>query len=425
MTNQQTDRTLLPRLERAFEFAQAQVRRLIEKHPDYFPMYTVQGKWKHGGEKWTNWCEGFLPGMMWVFHEETGDAFWRRQAEHYSRLIEHRKDDRDVHDLGFLFYHGTYRRWYEATVRDGRPDPAVREVVFHAGRTLAMRFKEQGAYLRSFVSDESLFVDIMMNVPIILHTAIETGDEQLLDVAVRHCETSRRYLVRGDGSTAHEAIFHTQTGECLRQSTHQGYRGDSCWSRGLAWALYGFATSARILATCDPASPGGPPTRRLAGRFLDTSIHCSHYLLDQLAADPVPAWDFDAPPDSRQQKDSSAGAIAAAGLFELADALDAVQRSRDREGAGERGKEGEATARDGTRSLREQALRLLLPLSEPPYLAADDPNWEGILKRGVYHIHKNLGVDESVMWGEFFFVDALQRAIRHLKKRPKKDKPLA
>ena len=47
----------------------------------------------------------------------------------------------------------------------------------------------------------------------------------------------------------------------------------------------------------------------------------------------------------------------------------------------------------------------------PPYLASDDPNWEGILKRGVYHIHKDLGVGESVMWGEFFFVEALTKAL--------------
>lgn len=375
---------LLPRLMGALDFAQRQVRRLMETYPDYFPMYTVKGRWHHTGEKWTNWCEGFLPGMMWIFYEETGDRFWRQKAEHYSRLIEHRKDDRDVHDLGFLFYHGTYRRWYEATVREGTPDETIRNVVFHAGRTLAMRFKPKGEYLRSFISDESLFVDIMMNVPIILHTAIETHDSALLDVASRHCATSRRYLVRGDGSTSHEAIFDTATGECLRQTTHQGYRGDSCWSRGLAWALYGFATSGRLL----DFQP-----------WLETSRQTAQYLLEKLASDPVPAWDFDAPADSRRQKDSSAGAIAAAGLLELAGAEVTVGP--------------EQAAR--RRYLQQAALRILDALCDPEYLAVNEPGWEGILKHGVYHMHKGLGVDESVMWGEFFFVDALQRGIRHLR----------
>ncbi len=375
---------MLPRLQAALDCAQRQVRRLVENHPDYFPMYTMQGKWMHGGELWTHWCEGFLPGMMWIFHEETGDAWWREKAEHYSRLLEHRKDDRTVHDLGFIFYHGTYRRWYDATCRAGMPDPIIREVVFHAGRTLAMRFKEKGAYLRSFVADESLFIDIMMNVPIILYTARETDDAKLLDIGSRHCATSRRYLVRGDGSTSHEGLFDLNTGEFLKQTTHQGWRGDSCWSRGLAWALYGFATSGRIV--------GFEP-------WLATSRQCAQYLIEKLADDPVPPWDFDAPADSRTQKDSSAGAIAAAGLFELADAAVTVGSEQARE----------------RQYLQHAALRCLLPLCQPPYLASDDASWEGILKHGVYHRNKGLGVDESVMWGDYFFVDALQRAIHCLK----------
>src|SRR5688572_30135153 len=156
------DVQLQDKLQSSLGFAQQQIRKLIHAHPNYYPMYTTGGKWVHQGEKWTNWCEGFLPGMMWIFYEQTGDASWRKHAEHYSKEIESRKDDRDVHDLGFLFYHGTYRRWYKATVSDGTPHEDIHKVVLHAGRTLAMRFKTKGQYLRSFVSDESLFVDIMM-----------------------------------------------------------------------------------------------------------------------------------------------------------------------------------------------------------------------------------------------------------------------
>ncbi len=372
--------TIRELLNTALEFAQDQVRRLVANHPDYFPMYTQNGRWKHGGEAWTNWCEGFLPGMMWIFHERTGAAPWRERAEHYSRLLEHRKDDRAVHDLGFLFYHGTYRRWYEATVRDGRPETALCDVVVHAGRTLAMRFQEKGRYLCSFVAPESCFIDIMMNVPVIWYAGLTTGDERLLDVARLHCETTRRFLVRGDGSTAHEGIFDRSTGEFLRQTTHQGYRGDSCWSRGLAWALYGFATCAKL-------------TREMI--WADTALRCSAYLGLKLMGNLVPPWDFDAPAESRRQADTSAGAIAAAGLFELAEALEAI---------------GSANAASA-HSLRVFGLMTLLALCNDTYLAASDADWEGILKHGVYHIHKKLGVDESVMWGEFFFCDAVQRAL--------------
>ncbi len=45
------------------------------------------------------------------------------------------------------------------------------------------------------------------------------------------------------------------------------------------------------------------------------------------------------------------------------------------------------------------AVRILTALCEK-YLPKADPKWEGILRGGVYHVHKGLGVDESVMWGE-------------------------
>ncbi len=122
---------------------------------------------------------------------------------------------------------------------------------------MALRFREKGQYLRSFLAADSLFIDIMMNVGIVFHAARETGDQALLDIALRHCQTTRRVLVRGDGSTAHEGLFDPETGEFLRQTTQQGFRGDSCWSRGLAWAIYGFGTAygyardPRLLATAE------------------------------------------------------------------------------------------------------------------------------------------------------------------------------
>ena len=161
---------LRPRLEQAFDFATRQVRATIERYPDFFPIYTVGGKWKHGGELWTDWCAGFHAGMMWLIARRTGDPWWRATAERYSRALEHKKYDRDVHDLGFIFLN-TYLPWYELT-----GDERLREVLITAGRTLALRFNAKGAYLRSFVAPESLFIDIMMNVPLIFYAARESGD---------------------------------------------------------------------------------------------------------------------------------------------------------------------------------------------------------------------------------------------------------
>ena len=105
---------------------------------------------------------------------------WRDKAIRYTTPLEPRKHDRDVHDLGFIFL-STYYRWYSLT-----KDPALNEVLIEAGQTLAMRFKESGQYLRSFVAEDSLFIDIMMNVGIIFYAAPATGDKRLREIAMRH-----------------------------------------------------------------------------------------------------------------------------------------------------------------------------------------------------------------------------------------------
>ncbi len=366
---------LRPKLESALEFAQTQVKNLVINHPDFFPMYTVNGKWNHGGEAWTNWCEGFLGGMMWLFHSRTGDTWWRKKAEHYSRLLEERKHDRNVHDLGFLFW-STWKRWYDRT-----GDKAGQETVLTAGRTMGLRYKEKGQYLRSFVSDDSLFIDIMMNVGIIFYAALETGDRMLLEKAYRHCLTTRRYLVRGDGSTAHEGLFNLETGEFIRQSTHQGWRDDSSWARGQAWAMYGFGTAYRF--TQDE-------------RFLRTAQDCADFYLARTSFSSgatygpgIPPNDWEEPRETARVE-TSAAAITASGLLDLSSLVKEPQKAAQ---------------------YRAAALVILDTLTGPRYLAKETSGWEGILKGGIYHQRKNLGVNESVMWGEHFFVEAIDKAL--------------
>jgi unsaturated chondroitin disaccharide hydrolase len=358
---------LLPQLQTALDFAGQQARRIVDAHPGYSPMYTIGGKWNREGQRWTHWCEGFFPGILWLLHIQSGDSAWRQLAEQYSKPLEPRRFDRDVHDLGFLFF-STYLRWFHLT-----GDPALQQVLFDAGRTLALR-RQKGGYLASFIGPQSLFIDIMMNVGLILWTARATNDDALRQIAVEHCRTTQRYLVRSDGGTAHEGLFSVETGEFLAQSTHQGWRADSNWSRGQAWALYGFTAIHRL---------GGGP------EFLETARRCADYYLRRAPDGAVPLWDFDVPDDGRQPLDSSAAAIAASGLWDLAD---------------------EVTDTTACDRYRLAALKILATLCSDRFLAINRPDWEGILMHGVYHLHKNLAVDESVAWGEHFFVEALVKA---------------
>jgi unsaturated chondroitin disaccharide hydrolase len=214
----------------------------------------------------------------------------------------------------------------------------------------------------------------MMNVGIIFYAAQQTGDENLLRIANQHCLTTRKVLVRGDGSTAHEGIFDLETGEFLRQTTHQGWRGDSSWARGLAWALYGFGTAFRF--THDP-------------RYLQTAEACANFYIERTPAHGVPPNDWDEV-NSPYPHESSAAAIAASGLLQLANLSGDAARSR---------------------AYRLYAYRILETLAGPPFLAVDTPGWEGILKQGMYHQRLGLGVNESVMWGDHFFLEAAGKVL--------------
>lgn len=361
----------LETLDNAFEFVQRQCRAIVANHPDLHPMYTVGGSWKHEGESWTHWCEGFYPGIFWLVHSRSRDPWFREVAEQYTRRLEPRRFDRNVHDLGFLFLN-TYLRWFRET-----GDPALEEIVIEAGRTLALRFKEKGQYLCSFIGPESLFVDIMMNVPIIYHAAERTGDESLRAIADQHCATSARYLVHADGSCIHEGIFDTQTGDFLRESTHQGYAPSSCWSRGLAWALHGFG---RVYSyTRNPA-------------HLEVAERVAGYYLDHTPGGAIPLWDFDVPANhpAAMLLDSSAAAIAASGLWSLA-LLTSSEERRE--------------------AYRQRAIETVVRLSSQEFLADGKPGQEGLLLHGVYHYPKGLGVDESVSWGDHFYVEALVKIL--------------
>jgi unsaturated chondroitin disaccharide hydrolase len=146
----------------------------------------------------------------------------------------------------------------------------------------------------------------------------------------------------------------------------------------LAWAIYGFAT-------CQHKTGDR--------RLLKTAEDQAEFWISTTPDHGVPPWDFDAPLDGKltlTQPDSGAAAAAACGLFELA------RLTHDRVRA---------------RAYEEFALRTVQTLTRPPYLASEDPGREGILKRGVYDMPKGVGVDESVMAGDAFFVEAMTRAL--------------
>jgi unsaturated chondroitin disaccharide hydrolase len=355
----------------ALTFAQRQVRHLVSVSDNHSPTYTKDGKWVFDDDPWApNWCDGFLTGMMWAFADLTGDNWWAAQAARRSLALEPRKSDPSTHDIGFVF-DPSWGRWYD---RDG--DPHAREVLIDAGRTMAARLQRPGGYLCTWVDPGSTFIDIMMNVGIVFRAAQLAEDSELRETAMTHCRTSRRYLVRGDGSTVHEGWFDTKTGEFLRAATHQGWRSDSTWARGQAWAIYGFTTAYAHTRDSD---------------MLNTARDVADYYIEHTPADGVPPNDW-LDPAPECPREASAAAIAAAGMQHLARQLE--ERADGR----------------AAQHYREYALRILSTLCSTEFLAVDTAGWEGILRHATYHHRNGIAIDESVMWGEYYFVEALEMA---------------
>ncbi|MEZ4832094.1 MAG: hypothetical protein R2873_08855 [Caldilineaceae bacterium] len=246
-------------------------------------------------------------------------------------------------------------------------------MVIEAGQTLAKRFKEKGQYLRSFVADESLFIDIMMNVGIIFYAADETDDDDLFQVANQHCLTSRRYLVRGDGSTSHEGLFNLETGEFIRQSTHQGWRDDSSWA-GTGLVALRIRHRLRPHRRC-PLPANGAEQCSLLHRTHAGSRRAAQRL--GRAGSQEPPREF-----SRRHHRQWADEPVAAGRRSHIGTLLRRVRPADRRHA------------DHTHLPRHRHTGL-----------------EGILKQGMYHERRGLGVNESVMWGDYFFLEAVSKVL--------------
>ncbi len=318
----------------------------------------------------TNWLAGFWPGLLWLTYAATGRRELREHAESLLPSFRTRLDQRVhiTHDLGFL-YTLSARAQYQTTGNEAAYDLAIR-----AARELALRYRHAGRYIQAWgqigdpLEGGRIIADSLMNVPLLFWAAQETGDRDLQSIACAHVETCLTYLVRTDGSTYHTFFFNQHTGHPEAPQTHQGFADDSLWARGHAWAIYGFAVAAEW---CHD------------DRFSAAAVHALDRLMVELPSHGVPIWDLRLPPDAPAYLDSSAGAIAAAGALRLARLY------------------GEAA--DGPCS--RAAHRLIDALHATCYVPQGEG--DGLLQHGCLHAPKGWEVDNYLIFGDYFFLEAL------------------
>jgi unsaturated chondroitin disaccharide hydrolase len=281
-------------------FARSQLRATAESLvPTAWPWRTTStGAWQTREAGW--WTSGFFSGSLWLTYGSTGEPSWRSQAERWQAGLESQRNNTSTHDVGFMVFN-SFGNGYKHTGVD-----AYRHVVLDAAESLASRFSPVVGATRSWGGPSSpsftVIVDNMMNLELLFWAARNGGNPAFQGMATSHALKTMEHFVRSDGSTYHVVEFDPATGAVQQKRTHQGLSAESTWSRGQAWAIHGFAIAYR--ETGDP-------------RFLSTARRLADYFITHLPTDKIPFWDFDAAGPG-EPRDSSAAAIAASGLLELA-----------------------------------------------------------------------------------------------------------
>jgi hypothetical protein len=426
-----TPQDLLRKVDRVFDLSADKILSLERSWTasSGAPVFTVDGRYTARG--WTEWTEGFQYGSALLQFDATGarefldlgrERTLTRMAPHLTHM--------GVHDHGFNNVSTYGALWRLA--REGRLDAAPWEETFYAlalkvsGAVQARRWTAipDGGFIYSFNGAHSLFVDTIRSLRALGlahalgHRLVEEQDAQvnLLTRLLQHARATATYNVFYGrrpgpfdvrGACAHESLFNAANGTYRGPSTQQGYSPFSTWTRGLAWAMLGFAEQIEFLASLPTATlddAGGADAD--AWMVEAARATCDFYIKRAACADGVPYWDTGAPGlaalgdwgsrpsepfNDREPVDSSAAAIAAQGLLRLGHLLTS------------RGEDGSKYWQAG--------LRVADTLFDEsgPYLS-QDPNHQGLLLHSVYHWpngwdHVPPGASiprgESSQWGDY------------------------
>ncbi len=361
MENTQLNTTLRQAVE--------QIRRDIPRFGDLYP---------HNGDGMTyvltennHWMTSFWLGQLWLAYAITGEDIFRAEAQRRLASFDHRLVNRidESHDLGFLYTLSARAQWQMTG------DPAARQLGIDAADRLITRFHPKGEYIQAWgvmndpVEGGRMIVDCLMNLPLLFWASYESGDPKYGDIATKHARTTLRYLVRDGNRTYHTFFFNQDTGEPIGGKTAQGFADDSLWSRGQAWAIYGFALAAEW--TDEPA-------------FLDIACRLAEQFWKELGDDLIPLWDFRVPPDGPQKRDSSAGAIAACGMFKLATIVQ------------------DAALATGFKTHAEQMTRSLTQSC-----FETSPEAWGLLRDSSYNVAANRAVEQFMPFGDYYYLESL------------------
>lgn len=336
-----------------------------------FPNGSANGRYNRSPAH--DWVAGFWPGLLWLVYRETQNERLKDLAVQCERQISRTLWEFDFlhHDVGFMFGLSSINQYKLLQ------DEEAKRHGLMAASLLAGRFNPAGGFIRAWPNwggeDHSgwAIIDCMMNLPLLYWASKEIDDPRYRLIAEIHADTVLREFLQADGSVHHIVSFDPETGERRGALAGQGYAADSAWSRGAAWALYGFALS---------------HTYTGKEKYLAAAKQVARFFLDHLPADSVPYWDFRLPADAEEMpRDSSAAAIAASGLLDLASAVSEEEGS----------------------AYRQAAERILRSLHEN--YGAWDEDEQGLLLHATGYFAADIAVDAPLIYGDYYFAEALSK----------------
>ncbi len=327
-----------------------------------------------------DWTSGFFPGCLWYLYEYTNDTKWRNSAQFFTHNVEKEQFNGGTHDMGFKMY-CSYGNGYRLT-----GDEKYKEILLQSAKTLSTRFNPKIGCILSWDHYQNnwqypVIIDNMMNLELLFWAAKISGDSAYYKIAVTHANTTMKNQFRDDYSTWHVVNYDSVTGSVISKETHQGYSNESCWSRGEAWALYGFTMCYR--ETKDPA-------------YLKQAKHIAEYILNNknLPEDMVPYWDYNASNIPDEVRDVSAAAIMCSAFYELS-----------------------SYSGDEKENYRSAADKILASLSSPHYMSEKGENDNFILMHSVGSKPADSEVDVPIIYADYYFLEANMRRLNYEKRK--------
>ena len=271
-----------------------------------YPYTTRQGKYENMMPIPYIWTCGFYGGILWYMYKLTGEEKYLELAKKSANRMEMGLTEyvEMSHDVGFQFL---YTNVADANITG---DNASKIRALHAATILAGRYNPVGKFIRAWNDNPYIdggenktgyvIIDCMMNIPLLYWASEVTGDPRYSQIANIHADTVIKHFVRDDGSVNHIVVFNPDTGEVVSKPKGQGYSEGSAWTRGQAWAIYGFAMAYHYTKN---------------EKYLETAMKVAEYFISKMNSEYIPI-DF-AQPSEPKYEDCSAAAITACGILEI------------------------------------------------------------------------------------------------------------